>query len=471
MMILGDVAGKGVGAAAMAALVRHGARFMSQVEHGPAAVLGRLDHALREQPTLSLCSALCVAFHSDHLVISSAGHPDPIIVRQDGRVREVGGGGPMLGVASSAVWPERTIGVSRGETVLLYTDGVTDTRGEDERFGQRRLAELLVEHAGSSPHELLAALEATLDRFQRGPQSDDTAAVVLRRERSAVAGRSRWRFAAPRLASHARSTGRRFQLGTAASGNTVVLSVAGEIDHATADRVTEAFEQAVRRGGSDFALDLAQVKFVDSAGLRSVIEIERRARERALPLRIIAPPENVRAVFRLSGVEELLPAAGGADGRAHELEYPDRMAIELPVSDRAPGLARSEVREVITGKLGPADSEIAVLLTSELVTNAVVHPEHRDGSTIGLRVAAGDGRLRVQVADSGHGFDPSQLAPPGDDPGGRGLLAVQRGAARWGTSHDDRFCVWFELGGGSEGRAATPPSPACREADVVPPAR
>jgi anti-anti-sigma factor len=469
MMILGDVAGKGVGAAAMAGLVRHGARFVSQLERRPAAVLGRLDHALREQPTLSLCSALCVAFRSDHLVISSAGHPHPIIVRRDGRVREVGGGGPVLGVVSDAVWPERTIRVSPGETVLLYTDGVTDTLGEGERFGQRRVAELLIEHADSPPHELLARLEAALDRFQRGPQSDDTAALALRLERSAVAGPSRWQFAAPRLGSRGRPTARRFQLGTAVRGKTVVLSVVGEIDHATAGSLTDAFEQAIRGLGSDFMLDLAQVTFVDSMGLRSVIEIERRARERALRLRIIAPPEHVRAVFRLSGVERLLPSAGRAVGRADELDYSDWMGIELPVSDRAPGLARSEVREAVAGKLGAADSEIAVLLTSELVTNAVVHPEHRDGGTIGLRVASGDGRLRVQVADSGQGFDPSRLAPPGDAPGGRGLVAVERAAARWGTSQDHRFCVWFELGGGSDGEA-TLPSPArdsTRESDLT----
>jgi anti-sigma regulatory factor (Ser/Thr protein kinase) len=127
------------------------------------------------------------------------------------------------------------------------------------------------------------------------------------------------------------------------------------------------------------------------------------------------------------------------------LDYSEWMTIELPVSDRAPGLARSEVRDAIAGKLGPTDSEIAVLLISELVTNAVVHPEHRDGDTIGLRVAAGDGRLRVQVADSGQGFDPSELAPPSDGAGGQGLVAVERCAARWGTSHHDRFCVWFEL--------------------------
>src|SRR6185312_1651556 len=156
----------------MAGLVRHGARFVSQAENRPGAILARLDDALREQPTLSLCTALCVAIHTDHVVVSSAGHPAPIVVRLDGRIREIGGGGPILGLSAGANWPERTVMVSPDETVLLYTDGVTDTHGETERFGQQRLAELLIEYSHLSPPELLAELETALDRFQLGRQSD-----------------------------------------------------------------------------------------------------------------------------------------------------------------------------------------------------------------------------------------------------------------------------------------------------------
>ena len=151
IVILGDVVGKGVQAAAMAGLVRHGARFVSQAENRPGAILARLDDALREQPTLSLCTALCVCIHTDRVLMSSAGHPAPIVVRLDGRIREIGGGGPILGLSSGASWPERTVRVSADETVLLYTDGVTDTHGETERFGQQRLAELLIEHSHLSP--------------------------------------------------------------------------------------------------------------------------------------------------------------------------------------------------------------------------------------------------------------------------------------------------------------------------------
>jgi serine phosphatase RsbU (regulator of sigma subunit) len=117
IVILGDVAGRGVEAAAMTALVRHGARFVSQVQDGPAAILTRLDEALRQQPTLSLCSALCMRLHDAHLAVSSAGHPPPLIVRDDGRVRELGGGGPVLGAWPDSHWPERAVSLGQNETV------------------------------------------------------------------------------------------------------------------------------------------------------------------------------------------------------------------------------------------------------------------------------------------------------------------------------------------------------------------
>jgi anti-anti-sigma factor len=444
-VILGDVAGKGVEAAAMAALVRHGARFMSQADKPPAAVLAGLDDALRQQPRLSLCSALCMSVQSTHLLVSSAGHPGPLIVRQDGRIREIGGGGPMLGVPSGAAWPERTVPVGPEETVLLYTDGVTDARGETERFGQQRLAELLIEHASLSPGDLLAELESALDRFQRGPQSDDTAALALRLERSPVKGHMRSRSVAPRARAPARTTSPGFDIQSFVTAAVSTLKVAGEIDHLTADRVVEAFDHASRQDSAEVVLDLAAVAFVDSAGLRAVVEIERCARQQAVNLRIASPPEHVRAVFRLSGMEQLLPSIEGQVNGSLDVTYLERVVLELMVSDRAPGQARREVHEAIDGKLSESESEVAVLLTSELVTNAVLHPKHRDGGSIGLRISSDLGRIRVEVADSGHGFDPAELKRNDDAAGGRGLLLVARGAARWGTNRDGRFWVWFEL--------------------------
>jgi anti-anti-sigma factor len=445
-LILGDVAGKGVDAAAMAALVRSGARFVSQAERGSAAILARLDEALRQRTALSLCSALCVCMNGTHLLVSSAGHPGPLIVRPDGRIREIGGGGPMLGISAGGVWPERSLAVGPGETVLLYTDGVTETRGATRRFGLGRLEALLVEHAERSPADLLAQLERSLARFQVGPQSDDTAALALRVEPDLATGeRARERRPHSRPARGPDVSDAELNGAAVVNANAHSIEVAGEIDHTNAGQLLEAFEGADGASGSALVLDLGRVTFVDSVGLRTVVDLQRRAQQRGLSLEVISPPEHVRAVFRLSGADGHVRFAAHPVSLAPRRDYAERVELELAASDRAPGLARSEVREAVAGKLPPSESELAVLLTSELVTNAVVHPGDREGDSIGLQIGTDDGRARIEVADSGPGFDPNALDPEERTIGGHGLVLVDRGAVRWGTRRDDRFRIWFEL--------------------------
>jgi PAS domain S-box-containing protein len=180
LVLLGDVTGKGLEAAALTSLVRHGARFLSRYEQSPGRILAGLNEALREQPGLWLCTAVCVRLQHGEAVIASAGHPPALILRDDGRLRELGAVGPILGAWSGQDSADRTVPIAPDETLFVYTDGVIDTRGGEERFGTPRLKQFLRRHAGRSPEELLAALEGGLDRFQVGAQADDTAVLALR---------------------------------------------------------------------------------------------------------------------------------------------------------------------------------------------------------------------------------------------------------------------------------------------------
>jgi PAS domain S-box-containing protein len=181
VVLLGDVTGRGVEAATLTSLVRHGARFLAKDGLGPSSILTRVDQALRERPELSLCTALCLRLEDDTVTLSSAGHPAPLIVGDDGSVRELGGTGPLLGGWEESAWTDQIVDVGENETLVMYTDGVTDTRGESGRFGTASLRDVLAANAGKPPAQLLAALEAALDEFQVAGRSDDTGAVALRR--------------------------------------------------------------------------------------------------------------------------------------------------------------------------------------------------------------------------------------------------------------------------------------------------
>nr|WP_223280703.1 ATP-binding protein [Streptomyces sp. San01] len=112
---------------------------------------------------------------------------------------------------------------------------------------------------------------------------------------------------------------------------------------------------------------------------------------------------------------------------------------------RAVPEARRAVRELV-GRWGPPErSETAELLTSELVTNALVHTDH----DAVLTATAGPGRLRVEVRDF-VGRRPKVRVPIADDgTNGRGLVLVQSLADAWGVrALGVGKVVWFELDGG-----------------------
>jgi PAS domain S-box-containing protein len=180
LMVVGDVTGKGVGAAAVTSLVRHTARAASEFDSRPGQVLARIDAALRRRPTVSLCTALCMRVSADGATLAIGGHPPPLRVSEDG-VSEIGEHGTLLGALARTRWPETRVQLSPGDTLVAFTDGVTDTVGEaGARWGTERLQAVLAGARGLDPSAIAARLVAALDEFQVGAQADDTAVVIMR---------------------------------------------------------------------------------------------------------------------------------------------------------------------------------------------------------------------------------------------------------------------------------------------------
>jgi serine phosphatase RsbU (regulator of sigma subunit) len=183
LVVLGDVTGKGVEAAALTSLVRHSARMASRFDASPARVLAHVNTILREQSRLSLVTVVC-AFMETHgsrarLTVASAGHPLPLMRRDGGAPDAVGDHGVLLGVGGEEDWTETTLDVMPGDIVLFYTDGVTETPGDGTRFGEPRLYEAMA-RAGDEPAAVIAEIERSLRDFQSGETLDDRAMLVLR---------------------------------------------------------------------------------------------------------------------------------------------------------------------------------------------------------------------------------------------------------------------------------------------------
>jgi sigma-B regulation protein RsbU (phosphoserine phosphatase) len=179
MVILGDVTGKGVTAAALTSLVRHTARTAAHFDPRPSAVLELVNSALRRQQRIAPVTMVCGLLGDREVTLAAGGHPLPLLKRTGEPVRKVGEPGLLLGAVDAyAGTRDVVVELSPGDTLLLFTDGVTDTPGADGRFGDAGLREA-VEEAPGTPEELLDRLRAALDAFQEGTVLDDRAILAL----------------------------------------------------------------------------------------------------------------------------------------------------------------------------------------------------------------------------------------------------------------------------------------------------
>ena len=232
----------------------------------------------------------------------------------------------------------------------------------------------------------------------------------------------------------------------------LTIKLAGELDSATSTELLERFDQTLAAlNGRKLVIDLGEVAFIDSSGMRALIVIERRAEEDRIALTVAPAPAPVTELLRVTGLAERLPLAPRTDGAAPTGPFLERIEIALARDADAPARARAELRQAAHGRLSDSDGATATLLTSELVTNAVIHPEDAVGGSVGLRITVYRDRIRVEVTDGGSGFEPGGLPPRrAREAGGHGLVIVNGLATRWGTERrvvgdEDGFCVWFEL--------------------------
>jgi PAS domain S-box-containing protein len=187
MVVVGDVTGKGPAAAAITSLARYTMRTAAMYERSPAAVLARLNEALAVDPDRrQLCTAVCarIELGDDGTLVATVargGHPPPFLVAAGGGAEAIGTPGPLLGAFEESRWEERVVEAGPGDALVFYTDGVTDTRGEEgELFGQHRLEELLDTAAALDADELASRIDGAVQAFERGQQRDDVAMLVVR---------------------------------------------------------------------------------------------------------------------------------------------------------------------------------------------------------------------------------------------------------------------------------------------------
>jgi len=183
-LLVCDVMGHGVRSALVTAMLRAFVEDLRETSADPGPFLTRLNHGLmgvlRQGSQLIFVTAACAVLDTEagQIAYAQAGHPTGFLRRAAGGVDllpaddEVAG--PALGLIDGAEYVTGRAPVARGDTIILFTDGLVEARSASgEEWGEPRLRRLLEEHAGLPSAELLPLLVEAALGFAQGASFDD----------------------------------------------------------------------------------------------------------------------------------------------------------------------------------------------------------------------------------------------------------------------------------------------------------
>ncbi len=182
VLVMGDVAGKGVLAATKTSMIRYSVRAFVTAGMSASECLAEVNRTLTESGDATDIVTLWVGFldiGSGVLDYANGGHPPALFMRaKSGEVKSLGPTGPLLGAAAHAPFGQERVKAAAGDFLLLYTDGVSEARRGGRFFGEGRVRRTL--EAGGPPSAVTERLIAEVNRFTSGSLRDDIAILAVR---------------------------------------------------------------------------------------------------------------------------------------------------------------------------------------------------------------------------------------------------------------------------------------------------
>ena len=184
-LVVGDVCGKGPNAAAVTALARYTIRAGAMQRSYPSHILTLLNDALLRQRTgADFCTVALARFdvRADGaiLVLASGGHPLPLLLTAEGKVRPIGTPGSLLGVLEDPDLRDEAVELDPGDIVVFYTDGVTEAGAPRRILDPAALESLVASCYGLEPAGLAERIERAAIEATDGDLRDDMAILVAR---------------------------------------------------------------------------------------------------------------------------------------------------------------------------------------------------------------------------------------------------------------------------------------------------
>ena len=184
VVAVGDVMGKGVPAALLAANLK--ASLRAQVQSGvvcPAELLGKVNQLFFDVNPRGRFSSLFVGifrFDTGQIEYANAGHPRPFLVSPEGVVRDLEGAGAALGLMEDAAYPRSEAPLSPRDLLVFFSDGVTDRENpEGEGYGLERLKRAAVASRADAARIALYSILGDLQGWSHGEAPGDDLTLLL----------------------------------------------------------------------------------------------------------------------------------------------------------------------------------------------------------------------------------------------------------------------------------------------------
>lgn len=182
-LVVGDVSGKGLPAALLMSSLQARVQMLSETGPDPASAVTLLNRNLAERCPAGKFVTFFYALldpATGGLTYSNAGHNYPLLLRANGTVEELSGGGIVLGLFPNIRYELRETKLEPGDTLALYSDGVTEACSPDgEEFGEEGLTKFLQERASESCGHLVASLIEYLRTWHGNISFNDDFTIVL----------------------------------------------------------------------------------------------------------------------------------------------------------------------------------------------------------------------------------------------------------------------------------------------------
>ncbi|HWP42008.1 MAG TPA: SpoIIE family protein phosphatase [Blastocatellia bacterium] len=186
VIAVGDVSGKGTGAALLMSSLHAAVRAQSQARTSISEVMGEINHYIYENsPPNKYLTLFYGALDPETgtLVYSNGGHNPPILVRRTGEILRLDKGGLPVGLMQSAEYSEDSIQFQPGDALVIYSDGITESVNDrDEEFGEERLIDVVRNNLHRSASGMRDRIDEALSRFvgNAAPVDDMTLMIIKR---------------------------------------------------------------------------------------------------------------------------------------------------------------------------------------------------------------------------------------------------------------------------------------------------